>query len=380
MQGEHEKPYDWPAVLQPVVDLAHEIDADPRARLIRNVIAGVAITGTLAAGMTHTSEHLNQPEEPTVANMACIAMLGCVELPDAAPTPRPKPSPTHTDLPKTRHETVHPKPKVTPKPAEIHKTKKATLALRVLGPTLLDFKQGTVGVDVSWPNCGVPIRPDAQFGIVGVTHRGHPSGINQCLKEEADRVKNLGLYVNPNLDYKKAKAQNSSTTPCPLENRRLCASYRWGYRDGIKSVKAAEAVGVQTSEWHIDVETGNKWLKKETGPRDYAAQNSASILGEIDAIRKVVSEQQHIRPEQVFMTMYSTTLQWNKITGGLKLPTIPVWYATGGGISDAEAKAFCHKPWATNFTGFIGPNPVIMVQTGNTDKSFPHSQDINFRC
>ena len=56
------------------------------------------------------------------------------------------------------------------------------------------YISGSVGVDVSYPNCRAKIS-GAAFGIVGV-NGGKSFTSNPCLKDEASKFKNLSLYVN----------------------------------------------------------------------------------------------------------------------------------------------------------------------------------------
>src|SRR6266576_3205893 len=57
------------------------------------------------------------------------------------------------------------------------------------------YTSGTVGTDVSWPNCSVKKPTGVAFGIVGVTN-GQGYSTNPCFAKEASYFNNLSLYVN----------------------------------------------------------------------------------------------------------------------------------------------------------------------------------------
>src|SRR5262245_46874084 len=87
------------------------------------------------------------------------------------------------------------------------------------------YPPGSIGVDVSWPNCGVEIPNSATFGVVGVTE-GTAYATNPCLADQAAHFpESLSLYANsgwndlsPHLDPSSPKACAASDADCLAYN------------------------------------------------------------------------------------------------------------------------------------------------------------------
>lgn len=171
------------------------------------------------------------------------------------------------------------------------------------------YVDNSIGVDISWPNGSAKI-PNVSFGIVGVTD-GLVYSNNNYLAKEAKNFSNLSLYVNTGL--------NASSTSIYYQKAQVgcngnvyCAAYNYGYNAGIAAVKYAQSQGVNAATtWWLDVETANSWTT------DYA-QNIQSLQGEIDALKANGA---------TTVGVYSTTAQWNYITGGWQ-NGFPSWGAT----------------------------------------------------
>lgn len=190
------------------------------------------------------------------------------------------------------------------------------------------YSAGSVGTDVSWPNCGAKISNTIAFGIVGVTN-GQGYSTNPCLASEASHFSNLSLYVNTG--WYSASTHVNATSPlvCAAGDNN-CLAYNYGYNAGLYAFSAASAVGVHSSTWWLDVETGNTWSTDTT-------QNRNSLQGEADALAA----------SGVATTgIYSTTAQWQGLTGSWQ-NAMPNWGATTVTTARQAAK-YCS---GHNFTG-----------------------------
>jgi hypothetical protein len=197
---------------------------------------------------------------------------------------------------------------------------------------------GSMGYDVSWPNCKArpPMMP--AWGIVGVTG-GLNFRQNPCLRQESSWFMNLSLYANTG--YKAADAPKYANFPrqCDLSDE-ACLAYNFGFNAGKYAVDYASAQGVHAAMWWLDVETVNSWS-------DNVRLNRASIRGEADAIKRytVVAT----------VGVYAYYGQWDRLTGNWR-PGWPNWSATGSS-ERSDAVAFCRDhhftggpTWITQYT------------------------------
>jgi hypothetical protein len=207
------------------------------------------------------------------------------------------------------------------------------------------YQSGSSGVDISYPNCTASI-PSVAFGVVGVTGGlgFHP---NNCLAAEAAHFSNLSLYVNtgyPGQSYG-LNYQNSPKTCASTDL--TCLAYNYGYNAGQYALNYAQSQGVSSNTWWLDVETVNSWTS------DYA-QNIQSLQGETDALGSA---------GVTTVGVYSTTAQWNNITGGWK-NNFPNWGATTWKTAK-QAKTYCT---GHEFTG--GPTYLIQYSGKNLDQDY----------
>lgn len=196
------------------------------------------------------------------------------------------------------------------------------------------YQTGSVGVDVSYPNCSTRI-PAASFGIVGV-NGGRVYNYNPCLATQAKAFNNLSLYINTGLN-----ANNSSpyyiAAQAGCNGDTLCAAYNYGYAAAVDSINHAASQGVSSAKWWLDVETENTWSSD-------VMQNRQSIQGAYDAL---------VANGASLVGVYSTTAQWGTITGGWQ-NNWPNWGATTW-TSAKQAKAYCT---GREFTG----GPTLLLQ------------------
>jgi hypothetical protein len=183
------------------------------------------------------------------------------------------------------------------------------------------YTKGSTGVDVSYPNCSSAI-PKVAFGIVGVT-RGTAFSQNNCLTAQAAHFVNLSLYINtgwPGI----TSVNNSLTNPKECASGDLnCLAYNYGYNAGQSAINYANSAGVHSQTWWLDVETMNSWSSD-------TAQNRNSIQGAKDAL---------VSGGVSTVGIYSTTAQWNSISGKW-LNEWPSWGATTW-RSAKQASTYC---------------------------------------
>ncbi len=205
------------------------------------------------------------------------------------------------------------------------------------------YQSGTTGVDVSYPNCSARI-PNVAFGIVGVTG-GLVYSENGCLAAEAAHFGNLSLYVNTGLNADPVGSPYYREAQAGCNGDVYCAAYNYGRNAAEDAIAYANGQGVQATTWWLDVETGNTWNAD-------TAQNRQSLQGEYD----VLSANGWI------VGAYSTTAQWNSITGTW-LNGWPNWGATTWRTA-SQAKTYCK---GHQFTG--GPTYLIQY-SGRLDQDY----------
>jgi hypothetical protein len=253
----------------------------------------------------------------------------------------------------------------------------------------------TTGFDVSYPQCGSTLPTPTAFGIVGV-NGGLANDLNPCLGPSSSypsytqselywaTVASVGgtsqpktsLYVNtadpgnmyngkPIADWPQSSLSTDpygSCTTTTVTSRghtytvgadSAACAWQYGYnkaeQDAAWLVSAANAINGQESTvavsdapgsypWWLDVETANTWQSNTT-------MNVADLQGMIAALQGA---------GVTTVGVYSTSSQWDSITGGTatsasgSLYAIPNWIP--GASSLAEAQANCALP---SFTGGV---------------------------
>lgn len=209
---------------------------------------------------------------------------------------------------------------------------------------------GTLGYDVSFPQCGAPLPTDGAFAIVGV-NGGRPFSPNPCLgagngaSELAWAGAGAQLYANtadpgPLLSTHWPNGQ-SVPKPCNTADNpgadTLECHYDYGWEAAADSYAIAVAAYVSLGEtspgalttpspvaWWLDVETENSWTPDPS-------RNVATLQGEVDYLRSVGVAQ---------VGIYSTSSAWASITGGtLVFAGLPAWVP--GSASLQEAQSMC---------------------------------------
>jgi hypothetical protein len=239
------------------------------------------------------------------------------------------------------------------------------------------LERGTIGVDVSFPNCETPIPDDAKFGVVGVNH-GKPYELNPCLTEQASKFTMLSLYVNSNYPGAEQASQAEPLPfPCPLPEQEQghCVAYQWGYASGKNAVELAKSQDVTSQNWWIDVETYNAW-------KGSAHEHRTSLLAMRDAIKNTVADK-YGDPQLVNVGFYSLRTMWDEITRDentaskqdrLWRPDVAAWIPRY--VPEPEALAFCD---AEDIRFTSGKTVMIQTQRHNVNNS-GKTIDVNYHC
>jgi hypothetical protein len=228
----------------------------------------------------------------------------------------------------------------------------APLVAATAGPAralALTAPAGSVGYDISYPQCATAtsaLPTHGAFGVVGVNH-GKAFAHNACLKTLFDAMSAhdypTGLYVNTGnpLAVSSAVHRPDSGKSGPAfctdnaDDTDLGCAYDYGWQAAADAVQFAKDSGVPitTRTWWLDVELANSWS-------DDPVANAADLQGAADGLHSLgVSD----------VGIYSNAKNWNAITGGystltavayrtewhgtftakLPLETLPVWLAGG---------------------------------------------------
>ncbi len=225
----------------------------------------------------------------------------------------------------------------------------------------------SVGFDVSFPQCGANLPSGAGFGVVGV-NGGHPFSVNPCLVNEIQWARTT-LSASPQFYVNTANPgpSNDANWPRSQATPRACAgadsiacSFDFGWNAGqgsFQAVVGAETqIGVpsptgvaQSSQWWLDVETGNLWesLRNANGPTSAQYANDAAVLqGELAYFASIGITS---------VGIYSTASQFGAIAGGTlsRFAANKLWVP--GFATLAAAQAAC------NMASFTGAR-VAMIQ------------------
>ena len=231
------------------------------------------------------------------------------------PTDTPKPTEVPTDTP-TPSESLTPSPTSTPS---------AT-------PTPTE-PIGSLGNDISYPQCGLAYPSGQTFGIVGV-NGGISTTSNPCLSSEllwaslsngATTQQKVQLYVNTanpgGLNTASWPKNNTdpagivTTNPygiCDGSDSLACA-WQYGWNRAVEDVinrfmPAAQTAGISDDpaaySWWLDVETVNTWKSGS----DFAYQSNAADLEGMVA---------YLQAKGVLVGIYSTSHQWGETVSSI---------------------------------------------------------------
>jgi hypothetical protein len=244
---------------------------------------------------------------------------------------------------------------IVPRHGTTHKIKSRARTIHVRTP----------GYDVSYPQCGGTL-PAGSFGLVGVDG-GRPYDVNPCLATEIAWARTTGspaYYVNtadprPNASTHWPKGQTSPQACRASSLNSTACSYDYGWNAATDSyaraAAAATLVGapaVSRATWWLDVEMGNSWQVDNGATATHYANDIAALKGMRGYLRAKGART---------VGVYSTSHQWQQITGGASFAKAHIWYAGVGGPSSAAA----HCASTHSFTG--GPVRLTQFRKGGFD-------------
>jgi hypothetical protein len=219
----------------------------------------------------------------------------------------------------------------------------------------------STGYDISWPQCPSNYPSGGAFGIVGVND-GIAWSQNPCLGAEfswaASRPGAPALYMNTadpgpqsthwNLGGPQATSCDPSITDTTSPAFAACAyDYGWNTAKDALGVESSPVPSPSTYSWWLDVETSNTWAGS-------AAANADDIQGSIDYLHSV---------GVATVGVYSTSYQWQTITGGYAFPSFtPEWVA--GSSAAHQAQSACSQ---TPFGGFNSSLALSQYHSGGFD-------------
>jgi hypothetical protein len=217
------------------------------------------------------------------------------------------------------------------------------------------YTGGTYGNDISYPQCGSSTSsfPRNSFGIVGVTG-GRAFTDNSCLATEFSWASTLSstlasLYMNLNspIGSTASKGMTGPYGNCTKKDK-LCQAENYGYNAAQDAYTYAQQQGAGSSQWWLDIETGNSWSSSPT-------LNQGTIKGAAQFFTK----------NGIAVGIYSTQSMWNNITGGYP-NGLPVWLAT----TATSPATYCTA--SHSFTG----GQIYLVQYSNPSVSV----DSDYAC
>jgi hypothetical protein len=211
------------------------------------------------------------------------------------------------------------------------------------------YSSGSSGYDYSYVQCS-EAAPSLTFAVVGV-NAGYPfTYYSSCLGAEygAGPPNNTALYVNTGYDPTFTAIDGRHTTSdCAAASASVVATTEdqaaWavGCSEAERDVSYATNQGVSANPqmWWLDVETANSWSSTDLSLNRYTIQG---LITELRALSTAP------------VGIYSTSAQWQTITGGYQPPVDGTWIATGQRTLK-RAHSYCT---ASSFTGA----PIWLVQ------------------
>ena len=242
----------------------------------------------------------------------------------------------------------------------------------------------TLGVDVSWPQCGKRLPSGQAFAIVGV-NGGLANEPNPCFESQLAWAKSsttgvtaqprVQLYVNtanpyghPDMtsvwptsnEYPEGVVVTNPYGDCAAEPAasHACA-YMYGYQKAYDDANVWNG-GFHNAgyDWWLDVETDGTWSSDK-------AANIAVLEGMMDYFRTIV------KPDgsAAKVGIYSTPYMWETIIGpdAGRLEPLPTWLP--GASSATNAAARCSQ-----FAGGLtGSSTVVITQFVWKNLDYNHS-------
>lgn len=207
------------------------------------------------------------------------------------------------------------------------------------------FAPGSVGFDISWPQCNGDRPGDiVPFAIIGVTG-GKAFTENRCFRAQFEWANHAHVVPQVYTNLNGVPIGYWDPWKCAPTDA-SCNGYSYGYESAKHAIAFAESQGAHVQDWWLDIETMNYWSHD-------TALNAQVIRGGYEALRDAGKN----------VGVYSTPYQWGVIAGGLQLG-LPVW--TAGAESLREAQGRCNSRFA--FNG--GEVKIVQFIANNFDNNF----------
>lgn len=270
------------------------------------------------------------------------------------------------------------------------------------------YPSGSVGYDVNWPQCAktgssdtgqMPGPPDdpngtASFSVAIIGVDGWAADdYNSCLAAEvawAEGARVAGSSVPPPYQlYLFLNSPSSSSTidasgpagtcaDLAAGARPACLAYNYGYNSALDAVGYGTSQGATAQMWWLDIEndscSSSQWNDESAGEWWSCDQalNDQTIQGAIDGLRH----------DGRTAGVYSTSLQWNNITGhfvpaGAQLPLWIAgapWTSPPYPASDHYEGTSALLAWCSGDYDFAGGVPSILQETPGSN-NYPFDPD-----
>ncbi len=227
---------------------------------------------------------------------------------------------------------------------------------------------GSVGYDISYPQCGGAYPSSPAFGVVGV-NGGLANDANLCFSSELSWAlaspglttpaqPPASLYINtadpgpgtPTHPIADWPTSGSSTTygtctggwstACAYIYGEERASYSYGLVSGVSNVDATVAA---QAPWWLDIETGNSWATSRNAGTGYAGLNIAAIRGFIEGLQ--------LAGATVPAGIYSTASQWQSITSLTSATSQSYFASQADWVAGARSLRGAQANCSASFTG-----------------------------
>lgn len=219
------------------------------------------------------------------------------------------------------------------------------IAAQPVQPKQTAFTQGSIGFDISWPQCTGERPGDVvPFAIIGVTG-GKAFTENRCLRDQFQWAARANVVPQVYTNLNGVPMGYWDPYQCTPSDG-ACNAYRYGYNATQQAIAYARSQGADAKDWWLDIETMNYW-SQDTG------LNAQVVRGGNDALRDAGKN----------VGVYSTPFQWREIAGGLQLG-LPVWTAGAEDLHDAQGR--CNGQFA--FNG--GQVKLVQFIANNFDNNF----------
>ncbi len=277
-------------------------------------------------------------------------------------------------------------------------------AIPLSSTELSPYPHGSVGYDVSWPQC--PKKPNEAASLPGPPGDAAGSGPysvafvgvdgwafgsdNACLSTEIAWAEQARLPGRSNPQYQLYTFLNSppgvnstdKTGPAgtcerlTATARPACYAYNYGFNSAVGALAYAASQGARAPVWWLDIENDSCSSAKWAGSAFWSctpALNDRTIQGAIDALRR----------HRITVGVYSTALQWNIITDHF-VPSgaqLPLWIAGAPWTSPPYPQSSGYGstaaliPWCSGYHDFAGGVPSMLQETPGSN-NYPFDPDV----